>query len=305
MTHTSRSAVSLRSNRASLHRSCLLNNSAKVLNSSAKVLIITDAASDEQAHCSCSSLPMVQRRCQSLCKFSAADEMDHSSIRSRQYLCVPQQFHPSKTSPRYRKESKSLELFPIEIRHDYNDENIALTGSNNDLNTLQFSEREQNKSKEPQEDEEEEEEHKELLKNLEEREIVINVPNGGYLTDNMGPHKNRHFQSSDYQIIESVPNEDDGLIDMNSECLTAVQRLSVASGESPEADDETQWESNDQLRPLDSDTTRRDKDPAITSVKFSKRVKAVSQWLGSLLGRRTPSPTDDHLNEEIERESIV
>lgn len=307
MAHTSRSAVSLRSNRASLHRSCLLNNSAKVLNTSAKVLIITDGNSDNAVNCSCSSQPLVQRRCQSLSKFSTGDEMEHSSIRDHQYLRVPQQFSYVKPPPRARKESKSLELFPIEIRNDYIDGNLmAETGSNGSSNIPAFEEREHNNLEDANEEEEadEEEECMELLKNMKEDEIVISVPNGDYPNCGTETHKNRHFQSAEYQTIEPVPNNEEGLIDIRSECLTTVQRLSVASGESPGVGDETQWESSDQLRPLDSDT-RRDKDAAITSVKFSKRVKAVKQWLGSLLGRHTPPPIDDHFNEEIEKESIV
>jgi len=305
MAHTSRSVVSLRSNRTSLHRSCLLNNSTKAVNASAKVLIITDGDSNNADHCSCNSLPLVQRRCQSLCKFSTGDEMEHSSVRNRQFLCVPQQFQHYKTPPRYRKESKSLELLPADDRNDHADGNLMdANGSKSGSNISEFTEREFCRPKGTNEEEETEEEHVGLLKNMKEDEIIIKVPNSDHPTGGTGTYNNRLFKSVDYQTIESVPNNE-GFIDINSECLMTVQRLSVASGESPEADEETRWESSDQLRPLDSDTTRRDKDTAITSVKFSKRVKAVKQWLGSLLGRRTPSPIEDHFSEEIERESIV
>ena len=227
-----------------------------MLNNSSKVLIVTsgDSGNTQLLNSSCSSVPLVQRRCQSLCKFTGDDETKHSVIQ-QQFLCVPQQFHHSKT-PRYRKESKSLELFPAELRCIASDSSIEpLRCSREAQGELEDSDKEE-------EEEEEEEEVVGLLKNTKDA-IVLQVPAG-----------------------------DEG----------TVQRLSLASGETRETDemDENPWESSDQLRPLDSDM-RRDK----ASVKFSKRVRAVKQWLGSLLGRRTPSPIDDHFNEELERESIV
>ena len=128
-----RSLQSIRTkSKASLRRSCLLSRSANA----SQTQVITEAASDADVavYRSGGSSPCLpQRRCQSLGKFPSEENAqrlcqtgDNSPTgrSSRRFLCVPPQIFPSNKGARRRKESKSLDVFPSQLRPVSSDRSI-------------------------------------------------------------------------------------------------------------------------------------------------------------------------------------
>lgn len=243
------SARSLRSiqtkSNASLRRSCLLSRSANA----SQTQVVTEAASDADVavYRSGGSSPCLpQRRCQSLGKFPGeenAPRLCQSGTSSpngrppRQFLCVPQIFPSGKGAPRRRKESKSLDVFPSQLRPGRSDRSILQSCPSH---------------------EDTEDEHTQLLK--EDNNIVITIPDDDDhqqqtgLTVPMRP--NGHLKSSAYQAVPTH-NDDEG-IDSNSESSTGrvqQQRLSLTALELPEMEGK-KWYSCEQLHHSSPDDMR-------------------------------------------------
>ena len=274
-TPTSQSLRSIRSrsNTTSLRRSCLLSRSGAINASQVQIVTSHDSGDHHSAantnNTSNSSLPLGQRRCQSLGKFPGDEPRQHAStISNRQYLCVPQHIFPGQASktPRYRKESRSLDLFPTEMR--ISDRSFYTSG---------------------------EEEEQALLQN----DITLTIPNGDQYKPNNGCLK-----SPDYQNRSMLHND---VEDIDAESFPIVKRLSLASAELPDDTDEQMnfCEQLYQLEHLEGDHNKRDtKDAPISS--FNKKLKQLFvnfKPFSSASAKSPPLSMDDHLHEE--RESVV
>lgn len=266
-----RSMRSVRSNTNSLRRSCLLSRSANA----SQIQILHHSASQggdiDQKGVVQSRLP--QRRCQSLGGIPSDDEgevqhqqdpTDPAANSGRQFLCVPQAFsNNGKQSQRRRKESKSLDLFPAELRSALSDRSAASCTSQDDI----------------------EDEHTRLL-DSDDPDVTLTIPNGDQheqidLFDTARP--NGHIKSTKYQAVRLLHNEDEG-IDVNSESSTSrVQHQDgssfTASGFS---ESDKKWHSCEQLQnqPLGDKRAKDNKDAPITSTVN----KSVKQWLVNLFG---------------------
>ncbi|XP_057366529.1 receptor-type guanylate cyclase Gyc76C-like [Daphnia carinata] len=277
---TSQSARSLRSVRtsksnASLRRSCLLTRSAHA----SQVQIVAEAASesgDADYRSGTTASPLLpQRRCQSLGRFPGDENQHHhqqnqqrgiasESHGPRQFLCVPQVFpsRGNKTTQRRRKESKSLDLFPSELRSTLNEQSpLPSCASQGDT----------------------EDEHTRLLDGSDDHNVVLTIPNGDQPQQAELSRPNGHIKTAGYQAVKLIHNDDEG-IDVNSESLISRDRtrprpsLTACGLLEPEK----RWHSCEQLHHPTSGEKRgkENKDTAIASTVN----KSVKQWLVSLFG---------------------
>ena len=260
---------------ASLLRSCLLTRSAHA----SQVQIVAEAASesgDVDYRSGTTSSPLLpQRRCQSLGRFPGEEDEQHHqqeqqrvsglvsvSHGPRQFLCVPQVF-PSrnKSNQRRRKESKSLDLFPSELRSNLNDRSpLPSCASQDDT----------------------EDEHSRLLGDSDDHNVVLNIPNGEPELEELS-RPNGHIRTSGYQAVKLIHNDDEG-IDVNSETPISCDR----SRHRPSLTACGLLESEKRCEQLEHSTSgerlgKESKDTVIAST-VSKSVPNVKRWIVNLFG---------------------
>ncbi|KAI9555200.1 hypothetical protein GHT06_017715 [Daphnia sinensis] len=307
---TSQSARSLRSVRttksnASLRRSCLLTRSAHA----SQVQIVAEAASesgDADYRSGTTASPLLpQRRCQSLGRFPGDEDQHHhqqdqqrgiasGSHGPRQFLCVPQVFpsRGNKSTQRRRKESKSLDLFPSELRSTLNEQSpLPSCASQGDT----------------------EDEHTRLLDGSDDHNVVLTIPNGDQPQQAELSRPNGHIKTAGYQAVKLIHNDDEG-IDVNSESLISRDRtrprpsLTACGLLEPEK----KWHSCEQLHhsTLGERRSKEGKDTVIASTVN----KSVKQWLvnlfgvghgGDTFGRNSQTGEDFSDLHRDDRESVV
>ena len=294
---TSQSARSLRSIRtksnASLLRSCLMMTRSA---HASQVQIVAHAASQSSQ---LDSPQLTQRRCQSLGRFPGDADTDphrHRSIQpqdettgqsiaserplQQQFLCVPQAYPTggNKSYHRRRRESKSLDLIPSELR-------LTLMERSSRLPSCSASQ------------EDTEDEHSRLL---DDHNVVLTIPNGNRSEQQAAQLSDCLSKPNGH--IKLIHNDDEG-IDVNPE--TQQQRTSLLSASGQHLEPEKRWHSCDQLQ-------RTAKDTAIASTVN----KSVKQWLVSLFGvgqasdpfvvRNPPNSGEEFPDiHRDERESVV
>lgn len=244
-----------------------------------------------------------QRRCQSLGRFPGDADSDHhsrsiqpqdetmgQSIASerplqQQFLCVPQAYPTggggNKSYHRRRRESKSLDLIPSELR-------LTLMERSSRLPSCSASQ------------EDTEDEHSRLL---DDHNVVLTIPNGNRSEqEQQAAQQLSDCLSKPNGHIKLIHNDDEG-IDVNPE--TQQQRTSLLSASGQHLEPEKKWHSCDQLQ-------RTAKDTAIASTVN----KSVKQWLVSLFGvgqasdpfvvRNPPNSGEEFPDiHRDERESVV
>ena len=212
-----------------------------------------------------------QRRCQSLGRFPGDEDGHHqqqeqhggmvSCSRPKQFLCVPQVFPSTgnKSTQRRRKESKSLDLFPSELRSLRSDRSpLPSCASHDDT----------------------EDEHTRLLES-DEHNVILNIPNGDQQEQAELSRPNGHIKSSGYQAVRLMHNEDEG-IDVNSESLSSRTKQRPSLAASGLLEPEKRWHSCEQLHhPTPGE--RRGKESKDTAIASTVN-KSVKQWLVNLFG---------------------
>lgn len=307
---TSQSARSLRSVRttksnASLRRSCLLTRSAHA----SQVQIVAEAASesgDVDYRSGTTASPLLpQRRCQSLGRFPGDENPHHhqqdqqrgtasDSHGPRQFLCVPQVFpsRGNKSTQRRRKESKSLDLFPSELRSTLNEQSpLPSCASQGDT----------------------EDEHTRLLDGSDDHNVVLTIPNGDQPQQAELSRPNGHIKTAGYQAVKLIHNDDEG-IDVNSESLisrdrTRPQPSLTACGL---LEPEKKWHSCEQLHhsTLGERRSKEGKDTVIAST-VNKSFKQLLVNLfsvghgGDTFGRNSQTGEDFSDLHRDDRESVV
>lgn len=207
-----------------------------------------------------------QRRCQSLGGIPSDDEgetqhqqdpVDPGASPGRQFLCVPQAFpNGVKQSQRRRKESKSLDLFPVELRTALSDRSAASCTSQDDI----------------------EDEHARLL-DLDDPDVTLTIPNGEQ-HDSSRP--NGHIRNTSYQAVRLLHNEDEG-IDVNSESSTSRAQHQDGSSftASGFSDSDKKWHSCERMQThVPGDKRGKDNKDTPISSTVNKSVK----WLVNLFG---------------------
>lgn len=220
-----------------------------------------------------------QRRCQSLGRFPGdEDEQQHhhqqeqhqragglSSVSHgpRQFLCVPQVF-PSrnKSNQRRRKESKSLDLFPSELRSTLIDRSPLPSCASQD---------------------ETEDEHSRLLGGSDDHNVVLTIPNRDQPEQAELSRPNGHIKTSGYQAVRLIQNDDEG-IDVNSETLISRDR----TRHRPSLTACGLLDSEKRCEQLEHSTSgerlgKESKDTVIAST-VNKSVPNVKRWIVNLFG---------------------
>lgn len=267
---------------ASLRRSCLLSRSANT----SQTHVITEAASDADMaghlRSGGSSPCLPQRRCQSLGKFPGEDNAEGERLcqtgsnspnmsgrPARQFLCVPTMFPSGRTPSRKRRESKSLDLFPVELRSVRSDRSI-LPSCPSDT----------------------EDENAHLLEDI----VVTSADDEQPLQIPDSSRPNGRVKSSPSCKVRLVQNDDEG-IDVNSESSTGRFQRPCLSGSEPPKMDGKKCCSYDQLdNPVDETD---DKDTPIASTV--DKNQRLANWLvnglvnifgSEKMGNKTSSATD-------------
>lgn len=232
-----------------------------------------------------SSPCLPQRRCQSLGKFPDEDNAEGERLcqtgsnspnmsgrPARQFLCVPTMFPSGRTQSRKRRESKSLDLFPAELRSIRSDRSI-LPSCPSDT----------------------EDENAHLLEDI----VVTSADDDQQLQMQDSFRPNGHVKSSQSCKVRLVHNDDEG-IDVNSVSSTGrVQQLSLT--EPPKREGKKCY-SYDQL-PNPVDTTN-DKDTPIASTV--DKNQHLANWLvnglvnifgSEKMGNNTSSATNEEYSD--------
>ena len=245
-----------------------------------------------------SSPSLAQRRCQSLGKFPDQDGVHQGLGQSGRHLAVP---HPvylntsnGKPAARKRKESKSLEFFPSEMRSTVSDRSPLPSCTSRDDN---------------------EDERALLLE--EDDSIILAVPNGdGYQQQQQQQQTgflNGNLRSSGggYQAVRLLPNENDKMnnSDVHSEpSIGRVRRQNHARLSSLTVSDRCEdqgkkWHSCDQLQqhqtpPASTGDQKRSRDTNGRDTPIASAVK----WLVNLFGKNPAvEEFSDIQREERER----
>jgi hypothetical protein len=213
----------------------------------------------------------------------------------RQFLCVPQVF-PSrnKSNQRRRKESKSLDLFPSELRSTLIDRSpLPSCASQDDT----------------------ENEHSRLLSGCDDHNVVLTIPNGDQPEQAELSRPNGHIKTSGYQAVRLLQNDDEG-IDVNSETLLSRDR--TRHRPSLTACGLMESEKRYSCEQLEHSTSgerlgKEGKDTVIAPT-VSKSVPNVKRWIVNLFGvghggdafSRNPQTGEDFSDlHRDDRESVV
>lgn len=246
-----------------------------------------------------SSPSLAQRRCQSLGKFP--DQEGGQQGQSGRHLAVPHPVYLNNTSngkpaARKRKESKSLEFFPSEMRSTVSDRSPLPSCTSRDGN-------------------EDEDERALLLE--EDDSIILAVPNGeGYQQQQQQTgFLNGTLRSSGggYQAVRLIPNENDKMnnSDVHSEpSVGRVRRQQHARLSSLTVSDRCEdqgkkWHSCDQLQqhqtpPTTTGDQKRSRDTNGRDTPIASAVK----WLVNLFGKNAPAVEEFSDIQREERERI-
>ena len=299
---------SLRSNRTTtgndnLRRSCLLSRSANPSqNHSVQIVTFGDENAASAGCSAANNLP--QRRCQSLGKFpanqgpsKAAEMCDNtgqsscgSSSKEQHFLRVPQVFPESdirsESSRRIRKESKSLDAFPVELRPP-----SAVPSDRSSLHA-----------------------DAERTRLLDDQDIYLTIPDADgqpMATTNCDPQSgNGNDCKHELKNSRQVHYYDDnvgGSCDANVNCqpVPARRKAGAVTVATDERTDEKRWHSTQDLMHPDAtmaggEHRKRDSTPMVAV------NRSVKQWLVSLfaVGPRQDSPKNasSRANQEIREE---
>lgn len=260
------------------------------------------SANNSQAQVDCgsesgsmASPSLSQRRCQSLGKFP--DQEGGRQGTSGRHLAVPHPAYPNasngKPAARKRKESKSLEFFPSEMRSSMSDRSPLPSCTSQEDN---------------------EDERALLLE--EDDSIILTVPNGDgqQQQQQQASFLNGNLRSSGggYQAVRLIQNENDRMnnVDVHSESSTGRVRKqqhprlsSVSVSGRCEEQEKKKWHSCDQLHRQTPPTSTADQKRSRDTNGRDTPIASAVKWLVNLFGKNPPAAEEitDIQREERER----